>query len=53
MLFSLNPSNNDLPVAAVKRVPINKKGYLSRLVNKIKPIKEKPNLAPASVDDIK
>ncbi len=49
----MNPSSKDKPVTAVKRVPTSRKGYLSRLVIKIKPKRENPNLAPAVVEDIK
>ena len=49
----MKPSNNDLPVDAVNLVPTNKNGYLNRLVRRIRPTNENPNLAPAVVDDIK
>ena len=51
--LSLKPSNNDLPVEAVNLVPTNKNGYFKRLVRRIRPINENPNLAPAVVDDNK
>ena len=47
----MKPSNNDLPVEAVNLVPTNKNGYFKRLVRRIRPTNEKPNLAPAVVDD--
>ena len=50
---SLKPSNNDLPVDAVNLVPTNKNGYFKRLVRRIRPTNENPNLAPAVVDDNK
>ena len=40
-------------MAAVKRVPTRRNGYLIRLVSKIRPTSAKPNRAPAVVDDIK
>lgn len=49
----MKPSNKDLPVDDVKRVPTNKKGYLNKFVISINPIRAKPNLAPAVVDDIR
>ena len=49
----MKPSNNDFPVDAVNLVPTNKNGYLNRLVRRIRPTNENPNLAPAVVDDIK
>ena len=49
----MKPSNNDLPVDAVNLVPTNKNGYFKRLVRSIRPTNEKPNLAPAVVDDNK
>ena len=52
-LRALNPSNSESPVTAVKRVPTKRKGYLNKLVSKIRPTSEKPNLAPAVVDDIR
>ena len=51
--LSLKPSNNDLPVDAVNLVPTNKNGYFKRLVRRIRPTNENPNLAPAVVDDNK
>ena len=51
--LSLKPSNNDLPVDAVNLVPTNKNGYFKRLVRRIGPTNENPNLAPAVVDDNK
>ena len=38
---------------AVNLVPTNKNGYLIRLVNKMSPRSEKPNFAPAVVEDIR
>ena len=52
-LRALKPSNSERPVTAVKRVPTKRKGYLNKLVSKIRPTSAKPNLAPAVVDDIK
>ena len=49
----MKPSNKDLPVDAVNLVPTNKKGYFNRLVRRIRPTRENPNLAPAVVDDNK
>jgi len=49
----LKPSNSDIPVEAVKRVPTSKNGYFRRFVISIRPTKENPNLAPAVVDDIR
>ena len=49
----MKPSNNDFPVDAVNLVPTNKNGYLNRLVKRIRPTNENPNLAPAVVDDIR
>ena len=49
----MKPSNNDLPVEAVNLVPTNKNGYFKRLVRRIRPTNDNPNLAPAVVDDNK
>ena len=51
--LSLKPSNNDLPVDALNLVPTNKDRNLKRLGRRIRPSNEKPNLAPAVVDDNK
>ena len=40
-------------MTAVNLVPTSKNGYLTRFVNKISPISENPNFAPAVVDDIR
>ena len=40
-------------MTAVNLVPTSKNGYLKRFVNKISPISENPNLAPAVVEDIR
>ena len=53
MLRFLNPSKSDSPVTAVNLVPTSKNGYFTRFVNKISPIRENPNLAPAVVEDIR
>ena len=49
----LKPSNSDIPVDEVKRVPTSKNGYFRMFVIRIRPTKENPNLAPAVVDDIR
>ena len=49
----MKPSNNDLPVEAVNLVPTKRNGYFKRLVRRIRPTRENPNLAPAVVDDNK
>ena len=49
----MKPSKSDLPVDAVNLVSTNKKGYFKKLVRRIRPINENPNLAPAVVDDNK
>ena len=49
----LKPSNSDIPVDAVKRVPTSKNGYFRKFVISIRPINENPNRAPAVVDDIR
>ena len=49
----MKPSNNDLPVDAVNLVPTNKNGYFKRFVRSIRLTNEKPNRAPAVVDDNK
>ena len=49
----LKPSNSDIPVDAVKRVPTSKNGYFRKFIISIRPTNENPNLAPAVVDDIR
>ena len=49
----LKPSNSDIPVEAVKRVPTSKNGYFRKFIISIKPTKENPYLAPAVVDVIR